>query len=314
MVHEPKLQAAARATAGSLEQARPRADRRRQRGRRARQHHRDPVPARGGRRRRRRRRAAPRRATDEPTRASTTRSRARRSASRARASARPQGRTRRDDEAEARGTARAGDRRRGRVPRLGHRRAVRGAPARAADRRTAPPHAPPRPRAAAGARRRRVLAGPLLALGCSSSACSAACWLATRAGLLRRHRRRATADASRSTAGLPVRPAARHPALRAATTGSGVTLDAVPAGAPRDVHRPQAALADDAENLVIALETGTARAVSARNRELLALIPASLLLTAGFAAIFIQQSDAALERLADLRRDLPRRCASPGTS
>ena len=31
--------------------------------------------------------------------------------------------------------------------------------------------------------------------------------------------------------------------------------------------------------------------MSARNRELLALVPASLLLTAGFAAIFIQQSD-----------------------
>ena len=31
--------------------------------------------------------------------------------------------------------------------------------------------------------------------------------------------------------------------------------------------------------------------MSARNRELLALIPASLLLTAGFAAIFIQESD-----------------------
>ena len=30
--------------------------------------------------------------------------------------------------------------------------------------------------------------------------------------------------------------------------------------------------------------------MSARNRELLALVPASLLLTAGFAAIFIQQS------------------------
>jgi hypothetical protein len=31
--------------------------------------------------------------------------------------------------------------------------------------------------------------------------------------------------------------------------------------------------------------------VSARNRELMALVPASLLLTAGFAAIFIQESD-----------------------
>ena len=34
--------------------------------------------------------------------------------------------------------------------------------------------------------------------------------------------------------------------------------------------------------------------MSARNRELLALIPASLLLTAGFAAIFIQRNDVAL--------------------
>ena len=31
--------------------------------------------------------------------------------------------------------------------------------------------------------------------------------------------------------------------------------------------------------------------MSARNRELLALIPASLLLTAGFAAIFIQRNE-----------------------
>ena len=31
---------------------------------------------------------------------------------------------------------------------------------------------------------------------------------------------------------------------------------------------------------------------SARNRELLALVPASLLLTAGFAAVFIERDDA----------------------
>ena len=31
---------------------------------------------------------------------------------------------------------------------------------------------------------------------------------------------------------------------------------------------------------------------SARNRELLALVPASLLLTAGFAAVFIERNDA----------------------
>ena len=48
---------------------------------------------------------------------------------------------------------------------------------------------------------------------------------------------------------------------------------------------------DDAENLVLQLERGRLDRVSARNRELLALVPASLLLTAGFAAIFIQQSE-----------------------
>ena len=41
---------------------------------------------------------------------------------------------------------------------------------------------------------------------------------------------------------------------------------------------------------MLALEAGTHRPVSARNRELMALIPASLLLTAGFAAIFIQRA------------------------
>ena len=48
---------------------------------------------------------------------------------------------------------------------------------------------------------------------------------------------------------------------------------------------------DDAEDLVIAAGEGPGR-VTARNRELLALVPASLLLTLGFAAIFIQQSAA----------------------
>ena len=47
---------------------------------------------------------------------------------------------------------------------------------------------------------------------------------------------------------------------------------------------------DDAADLVRS-SSGASSAVSARNRELLALIPASLLVTAGFAAIFIQQSD-----------------------
>ena len=77
MVPEPRvkeiIEARRLARAG-----RARADRRRQRGRRARQHHRDPVPARGGRRRARRRSPA------RPP--STTRGRARPPRSRARAS------------------------------------------------------------------------------------------------------------------------------------------------------------------------------------------------------------------------------------
>ena len=107
-----------------------------------------------------------------------------------------------------------------------------------------------------------------------------------------------------------------RPALRAAAAaislyeryaGSGVTLAAGPRRrAARRSPNHKLRSRDDAENLVIALETGPARAVSARNRELLALVPASLLLTAGFAAIFIQESDRALGRLADLRRGVPR--------
>ena len=53
--------------------------------------------------------------------------------------------------------------------------------------------------------------------------------------------------------------------------------------------------------------------MSARNRELMALIPASLLLTAGFAAIFIQRS----EELSDVSLTyggIFLGCASPGTS
>jgi hypothetical protein len=48
---------------------------------------------------------------------------------------------------------------------------------------------------------------------------------------------------------------------------------------------------DDAYDLVAQLERGGAAVIGARNRELLGLIPAALLVTAGFAAIFIQQDD-----------------------
>ena len=73
--------------------------------------------------------------------------------------------------------------------------------------------------------------------------------------------------------------------------GSGVTLRAVPAGAPQDVHGSQAALEGRRGEPRDPARTRADRLVSARNRELLALVPASLLLTAGFAAIFIQQSE-----------------------
>ena len=43
----------------------------------------------------------------------------------------------------------------------------------------------------------------------------------------------------------------------------------------------------------------------ARNRELFGLIPASLLMSAGFAAVFIQRAEPALDRVARLRRRFP---------
>ena len=46
--------------------------------------------------------------------------------------------------------------------------------------------------------------------------------------------------------------------------------------------------------------------MSARNRELMALIPASLLLTAGFAAIFIQRSEILSDVSLTYGGDLPR--------
>ena len=71
---------------------------------------------------------------------------------------------------------------------------------------------------------------------------------------------------------------------------SGVRFEQVPAASPRHVHRPQAAVQGRRREPRDRARAGPAR-VSARNRELLALVPASLLLTAGFAAIFIQESE-----------------------
>src|SRR4029079_8889557 len=113
------------------------------------------------------------------------------------------------------------------------------------------------------------------------------------AGLLRRHGPHGPADHH----DLPrpaLRPPRRHPPVRALRR---LRRDA-PAGAgapPRDLHQPQAALARRRGDPRDRPRERPAR-VSARNRELLALVPASLLLTAGFAALFIQQSD----RLSDV--------------
>ena len=54
-------------------------------------------------------------------------------------------------------------------------------------------------------------------------------------------------------------------------------------------------------------EPGAPLRSSARNRELVALVPVALLLTAGFAAVFAQEEVAARQPQPDLRRLLPRR-------
>ena len=71
---------------------------------------------------------------------------------------------------------------------------------------------------------------------------------------------------------------------------SGVTIDQVAAARRETFTDHKLRSLDDASDLVRQLETGRRR-MSARNRELLALVPASLLVTAGFAAIFIQRSE-----------------------
>ena len=88
-----------------------------------------------------------------------------------------------------------------------------------------------------------------------------------------------------------VRPAARDPPLLARSALGRHPPEPCPPRAAQTFTDHKLRSKDDAESLVAQLEAGHASSVSARNRELLALIPASLLLTAGFAAIFIQRSD-----------------------
>ena len=72
---------------------------------------------------------------------------------------------------------------------------------------------------------------------------------------------------------------------------SGVTIERCPPARRTTFTDHKLRSKDDAENLVTRSSAGQIEGMSARNRELLALVPASLLLTAGFAAIFIQETD-----------------------
>ena len=91
------------------------------------------------------------------------------------------------------------------------------------------------------------------------------------------------------------RPALRPPGRPGALLGQlrvrRAPLVAVRAPARRVVTEHKLRSHDDANDLVRQIETGELGVVSARNRELLALVAPSLLVTAGFAAIFIQRDD-----------------------
>ena len=146
----------------------------------------------------------------------------------------------RDDEALR--ASEVADDGRGRLPRAAARSRCRRSSPRA--RRRAPEEPPPQPRRAhRAAPPRRPPGGDAARRAASAAAASRSALvvalvlvalvlvgvLARHARrLLRRHRPAATTARSRSTAGLPVRPAARHRALHSATPGSGVTLAAVP--------------------------------------------------------------------------------------
>src|SRR6478752_417319 len=104
--------------------------------------------------------------------------------------------------------------------------------------------------------------------------------------LLRRHR------LQRVRLGLPgaaVQPAGGHPSVQGAVRLRRQRVHGA-GGAPQEAAEPQAAQPARRERPRQATRARAA-AMRARNRELLALIPASLLVTAGFAAIFIQRQN-----------------------
>ena len=73
---------------------------------------------------------------------------------------------------------------------------------------------------------------------------------------------------------------------------SGVPAAALPVDRRKARAQQPSPLAEGRGQPDAKRRAGTARTMSARNRELIGLIPASLLVTAGFAAVFIQRSNA----------------------
>ena len=287
MVHEPALKPMLEDREPLARADRPRADRRRQRGRRARQHHGDPVPARG------RSTTAAAAATPPPRSSREAALTAEYETFEGEAVEPRQGvgavELRADEVSAGPGDddAEAEYRRHGTVALQATPQTEEGGAAAPA--REPPPSAPRRCRSRPEGRRRRKRSRRNAAADCSPSSCrcsSAPGW------------RRA-----RSTSSAPTRPpAARVTIYRGLPYElpfgvdlyetyyeSGVPLADVAAGAARELHGPPAALARRRRGPGDPAGEGPGR-VSARNRELLALVPASLLLTAGFAAIFIQQS------------------------
>ena len=193
------------------------------------------------------------------------------------------------------GRGRGGRARRGRRPR----RAPSGVGAAAS-------RAPPR----ADAARRSAAAG---------CACRPA-WSRAVVVLADRGPRRATSPRRPSTSSAPATtgfvtvyrgmpydlPAGLH--LYGVNYESGVPADSLTAGA--EAHRQRAQAARQGRRAgprAPARDRGAgSRMRSVRNRELLALVPASLLLTAGFAAIFIERSDVLSNVSLTYGADLPR--------
>ena len=281
MVHEPQLKPLLEQR-GLARADGPLADRRRQRGRRPRQHHRDPLPARGhrgaggdGRRRRDRRVQA--RAAAATTEYDTFAGEA---AAAAPGREPPVRRRAADDAAEAE-YRRTGTVALQAIPATGRR--VRGSGPRATARAD---RAPARRRAARGA-------GAGAAPAAARAAAAGPRPPAPDRRLARHPRRllRGHGPARRPTVaifrGLPYELPFGIDLYERWYT-SGVTLEQVPPPAARPSPITSCDRATTPRTSC-APSSGAPR-VSARNRELLALVPASLLLTAGFAALFVQHS------------------------